>query len=315
MNLALEQHVFDTLAREDGFFMLWRNNNAVIIGLHQNTAEEVDLSYADGNGIKIVRRLSGGGAVFHDLGNLNFTFITNAENAEKVDAEHFTRPIAEALECLGVEIMISGRNDMTINGRKFSGNASCLRGGRLLYHGTLLFDTDLDKMSSVLRVSNDKIVSKGISSVRDRVTNIRDHLPQSMSLDDFWAHMRRSVAADMPVYMLAGRDIDAVDTIRRERYDTWDWNFGRSPGYSIIKKRLVPGFGTIRICMEVKDGKIAAYKTDGDYFGNRLCDGVAAALYGARLAPDALRTALSGLVLDEYYRGLGTDELVGLIIE
>ena len=315
MNLALEQYVFDTLALEDEFFMLWRNRDAVIVGLHQNTAEEVNLAYAEQSGIKIVRRLSGGGAVFHDFGNLNFTFITNAESPEALSGERFYRQISNALSNIGVQSELNGRNDITIDGGKFSGTASYLRDGRLMYHGTLLFDTDFDRMATVLRVSDDKIASKGVSSVRDRVTNIRRHLPHDMTMDEFWAHLRVSITGDMEVYTLTERDIGAIDVIRRERYATWEWNFGRSPGYSIVKRRRIPGFGAIKISMDIRDEKIAVFTTNGDFFGDRPCDDVSAALIGVRLTSDELHAALSHLSLDEYYRGLSADELVRLILE
>ena len=315
MNLALEQYVFDALARKDDFFMLWRNSDAVIIGLHQNTADEVNFAYAEQNGIKIVRRLSGGGAVFHDLGNLNFTFIINAQSAETLDSGRFTLQIADALIGLGLHAELSGRNDIEIDGCKFSGTASYFRGERLMLHGTLLFDTDLDKLSSILRVSDDKIVSKGVGSVRNRVTNIRRHLPSDMTMDGFWAYLRESIAGDMPIYALTEQDVAAVTTLRRVRFATWEWNFGRSPGYSIVKKRRIPGFGGIRISMDVKDGKITAFHTDGDYFGDKPCSGVASVLIGVSLTKDALGSALSKIALDEYYRGLSAEEFIRLVIQ
>ena len=314
MNLALEQYVFDTLAQDDDFFMLWRNNNAVIICLHQNTADEVNLSYAEQNDIKIVRRLSGGGAVFHDLGNLNFTFVINAQSAETLDSGRLTQQIADALSNLGVHTQLSGRNDITIDGCKFSGTASYFRGNRLMHHGTLLFDTDIEKMSNVLSVSDDKIISKGVASVRNRVTNVRHHLQCSITMDEFWAYLHERIAYDMQTYTLTEQDIAAVEVISHERYASWEWNFGRAPGYSIVKKRRIPGFGGIRVCMDVIDGKISAFHTYGDYFGDKPCGDVATALDGVSLTQDALRSALSGIDLDEYYRDLAIEEFIMLVI-
>lgn len=316
-NLALEQYVFDTLSPDEDFFMLWQNRDAVIVGLHQNTAEEINREYIEQNGIAVVRRLSGGGAVFHDSGNLNFSFITRASDAGNLDFADSCLPIVKALSSLGIHVELVGRNDLTIGGRKFSGNARYLRDGRLMHHGTLLFDTDLQKMTAALHVSEDKIISKGIQSVRSRVTNIREHLSRDMTIHDFWAFMRTSVAdgQNMPEYTLSEQHLEAVRAIRRERYTTWEWNFGRSPDYSIKKLRRLPDFGAIRIGMDVESGVITAFSTDGDYFGNNSYQDVAAALLHVRLEKNALLDALSPLPIDAYYSGLSKEEFVRLIAE
>ena len=314
-NLALEQYVFDTLAQNDEFFMLWQNRDAVIVGLHQNTIEEVNRGFLEKNGIPAVRRLSGGGAVFHDLGNLNFTFITREPNPETIDFDRSCRPIAEALKSMGVEVVFHGRNDMTIDGRKFSGNARYYKDKKLMHHGTMLFDTDFEKMAEALRVPDDKLVSKGIKSVRSRVTNIREHLPEDMAMAEFWDLIRKYIAGNMPLYPLSSQERGAVDVIRRERYGTWEWNYGLSPKFSIEKRRRIENFGAIRLSMSVENGKIAAFATDGDYFGTKTCRDVAAALMGVKLEKDALLAALHGLVLSLYYEGLTADDLVRLILE
>jgi len=313
-NLALEQHVFDTLSLEDEFFMLWQNSDAVIVGLHQNTAEEINREYVERRRISVVRRCSGGGAVFHDLHGINFTFVTRASGLG-FDMSDSCRPILDAVLSLGVSAEFSGRNDMTIGGRKFSGGASYLRDGRLLYHGTLLFDADFEKMSAALRPPEDKIVSKGVKSIRGRVTNIREHLPRDMTVTEFWEHLRRNVARNMPAHTLMERDLDAANKIRSERYGTWEWNFGRSPDYGIKKRRYIPGFGAIRVSMEVQEGRIAAFKTDGDYFGVRTCNDVAAALLGVKPDAAALRDALAAIPLGEYYSGLARDDFIRIILE
>ena len=315
MNLALEQYAFDTLALDGDLFMLWRNHDAVIVGSHQNTAAEVNLTYAEQNGIEVVRRLSGGGAVFHDLGNLNFTFIVNEKSAEFLDIGQFSTQIVNALKSIGLQTELSGRNDITLGGAKFSGTAGYYRDGRFMHHGTLLFDTDFDKMTEVLRVSDDKIVSKGVSSVRDRVTNIRRHLRCDMTMSEFLTHIRTSTVGDTAVYSLTEMDIGAVDEICRERYANWEWNFGRSPGYGVVKKRFIPGFGSIRISLDIRNGEITAFASDGDYFGDNSYTDVASALIGAKHEKSALRAALSGVVLSKYYRNLGEDEFISLILE
>ena len=312
-NLALEQYVFDTLALRDDFFMLWQNNDAVIVGLHQNTMEEVNHGFIKKNNITVVRRLSGGGAVYHDLGNLNYTFITGAPVTEALDFELSCRPIADALKSLGITVEFQGRNDMTLDGRKFSGNARYYRDGRLMHHGTMMFDVDMDKLSEALRVPDDKIVSKGIKSVRSRVVNLREYL--DMTITEFWASIRSTIAGNMPDFTLSEQDLRAVDALRLKRYSTWEWNYGRSPEYSTEKRRRIDNFGTIRLRMSVERGRIAGFATDGDYFGVKPCVGVAAALRGVSLERDSLLNALSGFPLGEYYEGLSADALVSLILE
>lgn len=312
-NLALEQYAFDTLSPDGEVFMLWQNRDCVIVGLHQNTEEEINRGFIDKNNIPVIRRLSGGGAVFHDLGNLNFTFITNEPDIDRLSFDRSRRHIADALSALGVPVKFSGRNDMTVDGKKFSGSARYFRDGRLMHHGTLLFDSDLEKMSEALRVSDDKLVSKGIKSIRSRVTNLSGYT--NMTAAEFQAFLRESVAGDMPAYTLSERDCEAVGAIRRERYSSWDWNYGHSPEFSVIKRRRIDGFGAIRIRMSAENGKITDFATDGDYFGSRPYSDVASALRGVRLERNALLDALRGIALWEYYDGLAADELAGLILE
>ncbi|SHI14361.1 lipoate-protein ligase A [Sporobacter termitidis DSM 10068] len=316
-NLALEQYAFDTLSKNDELFMLWQNCDSVIVGLHQNTAEEINRAYIDQNGIPVVRRLSGGGAVFHDLGNLNYTIITNAQDAGRLDFHQSCRPIVEALAGLGVYAEANGRNDISVGGRKFSGNARYLRYGRLMHHGTILFDTDFERMSEALHVPEDKFVSKGVKSVRARVTNLREHLPVDMTVAEFWAYLRMTLVREqkMSMYALSARDLEAVEAIRRGRYATWEWNYGQSPEYGIKKRRRLPGVGAIRISMQVEDGKITAFTSDGDYFGSRPCDDIAMVLLNTKLEEDALLEALSAVSLEEYYEGLTKDEFIRLILD
>ena len=190
-NLALEEYLFDCLPRTAEYFMLWQNDNAVIVGKHQNTVEEINLPYIEEKQIKVVRRLSGGGAVYHDLGNLNYTFIRDAD--AQLDLAAFCVPVVRVLSEMGVDARLSGRNDITLDGKKFSGNAQYLREKRVMHHGTLMFDSDLAVLAQALNVSSDKIESKGIKSVRSRVTNIREHLKQDMTMEAFKRVLRQSM--------------------------------------------------------------------------------------------------------------------------
>ena len=229
-NLALEEYVFDALPRDRAWFLLWQNRPSVIIGRHQNTLAEINAPWAREHGIQVVRRLSGGGAVYHDLGNLNFTFIQDAVTTT-LDLSQFCLPVARALQAMGADAQVNGRNDITIDGKKFSGNAQYLRQGRVMHHGTILFDSDLDTVAQVLQVDPDKIRAKGVPSVRSRTTNLRPYLPPSTTLADFKAMLLAEIFRGQPMepYQLTPADLEAVQRIQARRYATWDWNYGASP--------------------------------------------------------------------------------------
>ena len=191
-NTALELYAFNELAKKDDVFMLWINEPCIVVGKNQNTREEVNQKFCDDNGIKIVRRVSGGGAVYHDLNNLNYTIISNGRSGEEFDFKSFSQPVIDALASLGVKAEFTGRNDLEIDGRKFCGNAQYVRSGRIMHHGCLMFDVDTTVLTDALKVSKDKIESKGIKSVRSRVTNIKEHLPnQDMTVLDFVAALKK----------------------------------------------------------------------------------------------------------------------------
>ncbi len=316
-NLALEQYVFDVLSRDDEFFMLWKNHDSVIIGVHQNVAEEINRAYIDRNSIPVVRRLSGGGAVFHDLGNINFSFITAVPDSRKLDCLSSCTPVVEALEELGVHAESSGRNDLTIGSRKFSGNARYLRLGRLLHHGTILFDTDLEKMSEVLRSPEDEINSKSVKSLRAQVTNLRGYLPTDMTAAEFWTFLRNSVVRNwhMSPYTMTGQDWDAVEVIRGQRYAAWEWNYGQSPDYIIKKGRHLRGLGNIRMSMQVKNGRIRAFALDGGLLENKSCIDFTAALLHTRMEKNALTEALSKIPLEKFCKGISLEDFARLIVE
>ena len=221
-NLALEQYVFDRLAVKKDFFILWRNDNAIIIGKHQNTMEEINAAFVKANSIEVVRRLSGGGAVYHDLGNVNFTFI--AHHGGGFDFSTFCYPVMKALRSLGVEVQLSGRNDMSIDGRKFSGNSQYVKHGRVMHHGTIMFDSNLDMVERSLKVPEDKFLSKGFKSVRSRVTNVKPHLSQSISTIEFMDHLQGFMSEEFRLipYDLRKEDLDAVRKLQKEVYDRWE---------------------------------------------------------------------------------------------
>lgn len=314
-NLALEQYVFDSLPRSNQYFMLWQNDNAIIVGKHQNTAEEIDRSFVERHGIRVVRRLSGGGAVYHDLGNINYTFIVDAKGAQSLDFAFFCQQVVKALTILGVVAQVSGRNDITIAGKKFSGNAQYIKKGRVMHHGTIMFDSDLTKLAGALKVSKDKFQSKGVKSVRSRVTNVREHLPKDITLAQFWAALRQTLAGGgTTTQQLTKDDLRQVEALRQSRYATWAWNYGASPQYSIRKERRIEGCGKIQIGLEVEKGIITAFSSHGDYFGSGDIADVARLLIGQRIEEQALLDSLTGFPIDDYYRNLSIEELVDIIL-
>lgn len=230
-NLALEQYVFDRLDRAHAYCMLWQNDNAIIVGKNQNTVGEINAAYVKEHGIRVVRRLSGGGAVYHDLGNINFTFIVDSGATAAFDFSTFCRPIVKALEHFGVHAEINGRNDMTIDGKKFSGNSQYGKQGRTMHHGTILYDSDLEVVGKALTVSRDKLEGKGIQSVRSRVTNVRPYIAGDISTEAFFAALRDFLFQEYALqpYRLSQGQLAEIRALQAERYDQWSWNYGASP--------------------------------------------------------------------------------------
>lgn len=235
-NLALEQYVFASMDKSEDYFFLWQNHHTIVVWKNQNTVAEINNAYAREAGITVVRRLSGGGAVYHDMGNLNFTFVADAKGMESINFHLFCQPIVETLRSFGVEAVISGRNDITVDGKKFSGNSQYLKDGRVMHHGTILFDSDLSVVGKALCVDREKMESKGIRSVASRVTNLGAYLPQGTTLAAFKSRLLSYLTSDkgLAPYALTEKDRDAIQAIKEERYDTWEWNYGRSPAYTPI---------------------------------------------------------------------------------
>lgn len=315
-NLAMEQYVFDSLPRDRMYLMLWQNENAIIIGKHQNTLAEINESYVKEKNIRVVRRLSGGGAVYHDLGNLNFTLIADDRGGD-MDFALFCQPVIHALQRLGVKAELNGRNDMTIEGQKFSGNAQYRKNGRVMHHGTLLFDTNSEILAGALQVSADKIQSKGVKSVRSRVTNIRPHLPQDMSLQAFRKFLLQTILEETPgqPYPLTEADLAAVEAIQKERYDTWQWNYGKDPACTLCKRRRFEGCGTVEAYLSLKKGLIEEVTFRGDFFSTEDPSALSPLLAGAPLTQEALDEALQGVDAGRYFHGLTREQLLALLLE
>ena len=315
-NLAAEQVVFDRLDRGHDYVMLWQNDNSVIVGRHQITAEEVNEEAVRRHGIRVARRLSGGGAVYHDLGNLNFTFITDAGRAAQIDFALFCQPVAALLGELGVPAEIGGRNDITIRGQKFSGNAQYIKGGRVMHHGTIMFDCDLAMVSQALQVSGDKLASKGVASVRSRVTNVRPHLPEAIDMQQFWELLKQHLFRGRVLrqHHFSAVELAEIEALRTSRYATWDWNYGASPPCTLRRARRFEGCGRVEAHISLEKGRIEMLHFFGDFFGSDEPAALAAHLQDVPLEREELLRHLDNEVVGRTFRGLETEQFLDLLL-
>lgn len=310
-NLAAEEYVLKNFP--ENCFMLWRNRPSIIVGKHQNTLAEINIDYVKQNNIDVVRRLSGGGAVFHDLGNLNFTFIKNTGNDEAlVDFKKYVKPILEVLQHLGVNAKFEGRNDIMIDGKKISGNAEHVFKKRVLHHGTLLFSSQMANLSNALKVNPLKYQDKGVKSVRSRVTNISEHLPKSISVTEFQHEILDFIMnsnADAKLYEYTREDQDRINSLVNEKYSTWEWNFGYSPKYGFEKSIKTNG-GNVQVQMNIEKGIIQNLKIYGDFFNELDINDIEEAITGQKHHEDTIRKSLQKLPFERYFHNISVNELL-----
>ena len=311
-NLALEEYVFERMDKSKSYFLLWQNDNTIVVGKYQNTAEEIDQAYVDAHGIRVARRLSGGGAVYHDKGNLNFTFIVDRADAPGLNFKIFVEPVIQALARFGVHAAFTGRNDLTIDGMKFSGNAQYARRGRLLHHGCIMLDSNLTSVADALRVKEAKFDSKAVKSVRSRVTTINAHAPAPISMEDFKGALKECAMAsgELEPCTLTEEDLAAVRKLRDEKYATWAWNYGCSPAYDMRREMKFPA-GLVTAHLSAEGGKIKAVRFYGDFFGGELGE-LEGAMVGLPL-DGHLTEALEALRVGDYMSGITAEELSRLL--
>ncbi len=312
-NLALEEYVFERMDKSKSYFMLWQNDNTIVVGKYQNTAEEIDQAYVDAHGIRVARRLSGGGAVYHDRGNLNFTFIVDRADAPGLNFKIFVEPVIQALARFGVHAAFTGRNDLTIDGMKFSGNAQYARRGRLLHHGCIMLDSNLTSVADALRVKEAKFDSKAVKSVRSRVTTINAHAPAPISMEDFKGALKECAMAsgELEPCTLTEEDLAAIRKLRDEKYATWAWNYGFSPAYDMRREMKFPA-GLVTAHLSAEGGKIKAVRFYGDFFGNGELGELEGAMAGLPL-DGHLTEALEALRVGDYMSGITAEELSRLL--
>ena len=308
-NLASEEYL---LKQKEGFYLyLWINAPSVIIGVNQNAFKEVNLNFTEQNGIKVVRRLTGGGAVYHDLNNINYTIIAPYHESENLYKE-FSKPVIEYLSSLGLNAEFSGRNDILVEGKKISGNAQTVYNGRVMHHGTLLFDTDTSVLASALNPNKLKIESKGINSVRSRVTNIKDCLKKPITVEEFLIGLSKVFLKDATRYEFTEQDIKAINKLRNDKYSTYQWNIGRSPKGSVVFENKFD-FGILTLSFDLKDGVIDNADIHGDFFSKKDISILIKTLNGIRFEKNELLLALNDI--GDYIVGANPIDVINKIFE
>lgn len=310
INLATEEYLLLDEQRTNDILLLWRNASTIVLGRHQLAVQEVDADFVRERGITVVRRITGGGAVYHDLGNVNFSFITRASNAEQITLERFTKPVAKALCNMGLNAETTGRNDIAVDGLKVSGNAQHLFRGRLLHHGTLLFDTDLTILGRALKPHPAKLISRGIRSVSSRVTNILSLLPKPMSVEAFMEKIAAALASeDARPLVLDTAAERAIASLRDSKYAVHAWNVGRSPTASLTNARKFDG-GVLEVRMDIISGYIENCAFFGDFMAMIPVEELAAKLNGVLYDRAAVLDIVERIELLPYLGSISQEELL-----
>lgn len=315
INLAMEEYVLKHIPDDDSYFLFYINSPSIIIGKNQNTLEEINKPYIDANDIKVVRRLSGGGAVYHDLGNLNFSFITADDGNSFHNFKKFTQPIVDALNKMGVPAELSGRNDIHVGERKISGNAQFSQKGRMFSHGTLLLDSDINEVVNALKVSEAKIASKGIKSIRSRVANINDFLDEPLTMADFRSTILEAIFEDqggIEEYQLSDSDWKLIHKISEEKYQRWEWNFGASPNFNIVKTKRFAS-GTVEVRLDIHRGIIKEATIYGDFFGLGDVKHIEDALLNIQYKREAIQKALQDIDVQYFLGKVTKEEFINLL--
>lgn len=309
-NVATDEYILKRI--EEDCFMLWRNDNAIIVGRFQNTLAEINHDYVRDHHINIVRRLSGGGAVYHDLGNLNFSFTQQGTGASLSDFEKYTRPIIEVLQELGTDARFEGRNDITIDGKKIAGNAEHIYKNKILHHGCILFSSKMKDVSEALRINPAKYIDKAVKSVPKRVTNVSDHLKIPLTVEGFTQKIMEHVLAmdkNNRLYSFSDEDIKNIRELRDKKYATTAWNYGESPEYSFKKSVRTRG-GTLEMNLEVKKGIIEKVKIYGDFFSEKGIASIENALINVQHEEKAIRRALMAFPIGKHFQNMDAGDLI-----
>ena len=306
-NLAAEEVLLKN--RTEDYFLLYRNRPSIVVGKHQNTLAEINMSFIEKKGFTVARRISGGGTVFHDLGNVNFAFITSGREGELVDYKKHTRPVIEALKGIGLDVKLGKRNELLLGEKKISGTASHVFKQRVLHHGTLLFSSEMNNLSQALKIKPGKFEDRAVKSVRSEVTNIRDHLTEILEVDTFQQLLFQSIMQSMKgalPYQYSKNDLDEIRKLKESKFSSWDWNFGYSPPYH-FSKTLRFGNGEMVLHMNVERGIIQEVRIYGDFLGSKDISGLENIFLGAIHDPQTVRMRLSDLEVEDYISGLDNE--------
>lgn len=310
-NLAVEEYLVKN--KNEEIFMLWRNRSSVIIGRNQNALAEIDYNFVTENNIPVVRRMSGGGAVFHDEENLNYTYIINCEKDGDQFGNYgfFTKLLCDFLKEKGVDATLSGRNDILVDGRKFSGNAQYKWHGRLMHHGTILIGADIKKLAGALTPDENKIKSKGIKSVKSRVANINEFV--DIDAEKFFDEFKKyAISSGMEEYTLSKAEIAEINKLTKEKYETYEWNFGYSPKYDFVKKEYFSS-GSVEVCLKISNGIIEDAKIFGDFFSAEGVEELENVLKNKKHEMDTLRKAINGVWKENIVGALNEEEFLKLL--
>ncbi|MCC5423306.1 lipoate--protein ligase [Clostridium botulinum] len=317
-NLALEEYLLKNVDIKEDYFILWQNEPTIVIGKHQNTLKEINMNFVKDNNINVVRRNSGGGAVYHDLGNINFTFITKYDEKHLLDFKTFTNPVVYSLGKLNVKAELSGRNDILIDGRKISGNSQHIYKDRFLHHGTLLFNSELENLVKALNVDNDKILSKGIESIKSRVTNIKEHVKEDISMEKFKEILIEKIFIwnknSLKEYNLTNDHINDIEKLMEEKYMTWQWNYGHSPEFNYRNSKRFQG-GKLEVLLNIVEGHINECKIYGDFLGLMDVSEIEKRIIGIKYGEEYIDEFLREIDIKKYFGTLCFDEIKSCFVE
>jgi lipoate-protein ligase A len=312
-NFGLEYYFTVEKRLSDTVFLFWQTTPTLMVGKYQNVLEEINKPYADEHNIKIVRRMSGGGTIYTDMGGWQFTFIQQA-GGHQIEFQQYIAPVIDALRELGVNAGFNGRNDLTIDGRKFSGNAQYRLEGATVHHGSLLFDTDIEQMVASTTVDSYKITSKSIKSVRDRVTNIAEHLPAPMAPEDFKRCMVRHITGGGTVYEVTPEDDARIRQLADEKFRSWESIYGADPKFNVERTRRFEG-GKMQFKIDVRKGVIQSAAVYGDFFATVDADTICSALAGCRYERSAVLDALRRSNIDGTVYRISAQEMAAAIVD
>ncbi|KAA1039156.1 lipoate--protein ligase [Macrococcus equipercicus] len=312
INLAMEEYVLTNLM-DDSYFLFYINEPSIIIGKNQNTYAEVNQAYVDEHHIHVIRRISGGGAVYHDLGNLNFSFVTQADEDSFHNFKRFTMPIVEALNEMGVAAELSGRNDLQVGERKISGNAMFQSKNRMFSHGTLMLNSDVEEVVRSLTVNEEKLITKGIRSIRSRVANISEFLDEPITIEDFKVRLLDHIfEGHVEEYKLTDEDWEAIHQLSRKKYQTFEWNYGKNPQYNYEVRQKFPG-GLLELKMNVRKGMIDEIRIFGDFFGVGEITDIEQRLIGVPHQKQAVADKLQDIDFAHYFGRVTKEEFLSLL--